>query len=433
MYNFMPRKKIKIFQAPKGMRDILPEEQVYWEKFIDTASRLAQAYDFQKIETPILEETELFARSTGAATDIVTKQMFTLKTAGDDNLALRPENTPGVMRAYLENGLVALPQPVKLFYYGQMFRYEQPQAGRWRQFYQFGTEVVGEHDAVIDAQIIQFCFILFGELGLKKINFQINSLGCPQCRLAFRRALLDYYRYRKNKVCPDCRRRMKENPLRLLDCKEEKCQPIKSQAPATVDYLCDDCRQHFKQVLEYLDELEIPYFLNNALVRGLDYYTKTIFEIFWEEEGEASSIALGGGGRYDGLIKELGGKSTPAVGMALGVDRIIYLMKKEQVKTSPIFTPKIFLVQLGMMGKKKSLKLFETLRQAGIASAESLSRDSIKAQLKIADRLQVKFSLILGQQEALDGTVIIRDMQTGVQETVPQEKVVDELKKRLRK
>ncbi len=429
----MPRKKIKIFQAPKGMRDILPQEQVYWERFLTKAEELAQEYGFQKIETPILEETELFVRSTGATTDIVSKQMFALKTAGDDNLALRPENTPGVLPAYLENGMINLPQPVKLYYFGPMFRYEQPQAGRYRQFYQFGIEVVGERDAVIDVQIIQFCAVLFGELGLPKINFQINSLGCPHCRPGFRRALLDYYRYRKNRICPDCRRRMKENPLRLLDCKEEKCQPIKANSPAIVDYLCDECRAHFKQVLEYLDELEIPYFLDNTLVRGLDYYTKTIFEIFWEEGEQSTSVALGGGGRYDGLIKELGGKPTPAVGMALGVDRIIYLMKNQQVKTGPVFAPKIFLVQLGMMGKKKSLKLFETLRQAGIVSAESLSRDSIKAQLKIADRLGVKFSLILGQQEALDGTVIIRDMQSGVQETVPQEKVVEEVKKRLKK
>jgi len=220
--------------------------------------------------------------------------------------------------------------------------------------------------------------------------------------------------------------------LRLLDCKEEKCQPIKVQAPAAVDHLCEECNAHFKEVLEFLDELEIPYFLNNTLVRGLDYYTKTVFEIFWEEEG-TQTMALGGGGRYDNLIKEIGGRPTPAVGMALGMDRIVNLMKKEEVKASNNFAPKVFLVQLGVMGKKKSLKLFEKLHQAGIVTAESLSRDSIKTQLKIADRLEVKFSLILGQQEALDKTVIIRDMQSGVQETVPQEKVVDELKKRFKK
>lgn len=429
----MPKKKKqKIFQAPKGTRDILPEEQPYWDRFCKVAEELASDYGFQKIETPMFEDVELFFRGTGATTDIVTKQMYLLRTPGSARLALRPEGTPGVVRSYMENGLASQPQPIKLYYLGPMFRYEQPQAGRYRQLYQLGLENIGEPEAVLDAQIIQFCFSLFKDLGLKKANVQINSLGCPQCRSAYRRSLMDYYRYRKNRVCPDCRRRMKENPLRLLDCKEEKCQPIKSQAPATVDYLCEECNKHFKEVLEFLDELEIPYFLNNNLVRGLDYYTKTVFEIFWEEEGENSS-ALGGGGRYDGLVKDLGGKPTPAVGVGLGIDRIIALMKKEQVRLEPVRNPKIFLVQLGMMGKKKSLKLFEALREAGISTAESLSRDSIKAQLKIADRLKVKFALILGQQEALDGSVIIRDMETGVQETVPLEKVIDEVKKRFRK
>ena len=240
---------------------------------------------------------------------------------------------------------------------------------------------------------------------------------------------MDYYRHRKNKICQDCRRNLKENPWRLLDCREEKCQPIKAQAPPALDYLCDECKAHFKEVLDFLDELEIPYFLNGALTRGLDYYTKTIFEIFWGEEG-TDLLALGGGGRYDNLIKKLGGKLTPAVGAALGLDRIVNLMKREQIKINPSFSPKVFLVQLGVMGKKKSLKLFEKLHQAGIEAAESLSRDSIKAQLKNAERLGVRFALILGQQEALDRTVIIRDMQSSAQETVPQEKVVEELRKR---
>ncbi len=427
----MPKIKKQIFQAPKGMRDILPDEQIYWEKFLKVAQRLAEDYGWQRIETPILEEAELFIRGTGQTTDIVTKQMYTLRTPGGVRLALRPEQTPGVMRAYLENGMSNLPHPVKVYYFGPMFRYEQPQTGRWRQLYQFGVETIGESSPVLDVQIIQFCFHLFRSLGLKKINVQINSMGCPQCRSSYRRALVDYYRHRKNKVCPDCQRRLKENPLRLLDCKEEKCQPIKMQAPATVDYLCEECHRHFKEALELLDELEIPYFLNSALVRGLDYYTKTVFEFFLEETEDAVQMALGGGGRYDNLIKELGGKPTPAVGMALGVDRIVAAMKKEQIKISPTYNPKVFLVQLGDMGRRKSFKLFETLHRAGIVAAESFSRDSIKAQLKIADRLGVKLSLILGQQEALDETIIIRDMQSGVQETVPQGKVIDEIKKRL--
>ncbi|OGZ41831.1 MAG: histidine--tRNA ligase [Candidatus Portnoybacteria bacterium RIFCSPLOWO2_02_FULL_39_11] len=414
------------------MRDLLPQDWVFWDKLVKTSQTLAEDYGFQKIETPLLEDAELFIRGTGATTDIVGKEMYFVKTAGAVSLALRPEGTPGVVRAYLENGMASLPQPIKLFYYGPMFRHEQPQAGRWRQFYQLGLEIFGDSGSVLDAQLIQFSFHLLRMVGLKKTNIQINSLGCPQCRPTYRKAIVDYYRHRKEKVCPDCRRRLKENPFRLLDCKEEKCQPIKAQAPAMVDYLCDECRKHFKEVLEFLDELELPYFLNNSLVRGLDYYTKTVFEIFWEEEG-AAQLALGGGGRYDDLVKELGGKPTPAVGVALGLDRIVDLMKKERVKVSNGPNFKVFLVQLGLMGKKKSLKLFEKLHQAGIPAAESMSRDSIKAQMKIADKLGVKFALILGQQEALDGTIIIRDMQSGVQETVSQEKVVDELKKRFKK
>ena len=428
----MPKKKQKEFRAPKGMRDLLPPDRVFWDKLIKTGQDLAQDYGFQKIETPIIEDAELFIHGTGSTTDIVSKQMYFVKIAGGASLALRPEGTPGAVRAYIESGMASLSPPIKLFYFGPMFRHEQPQAGRWRQFYQLGLEVFGDISAVLDAQIIQFCFHLFRLIGLKKINIHINSLGCPQCRPSYRKALLDYYRYRKDKVCPDCKRRMKENPLRLLDCKEEKCQMIKARAPAMVDYLCDECRKHFKEVLEFLDELEIPYFLNSSLVRGLDYYTKTIFEIFWEEEG-VLQIALGGGGRYDNLVKELGGKPTPAVGVALGLDRIVDLMKKEQVKIGDRPNFKVFLVQLGLMGKKKSLKLFEKLHQAGILAAESMSRDSIKAQMKIADKFGVKFVLILGQQEALDNTVIIRDMQNGTQETVSQEKVVDELRKRFKK
>lgn len=429
----MPKKKLqKEFQAPKGMRDLLPQDMAFWDKIINAGQELAQEYGFQKIDTPIIEDAELFIRGTGETTDVVSKQMYFVKTAGSANLALRPEGTPGVARAYMENGMASLAQPIKLFYYGPMFRHEQPQAGRWRQLHQFGLEIFGDSAAVLDAQIIQFCFHLFRQIGLKKINIQINSLGCPQCRPAYRKALLDYYRHRKEKVCPDCKRRLKENPLRLLDCKEEKCQPIKAQAPASVDHLCDDCRKHFKEVLEFLDELEIPYFLNSALVRGLDYYTKTIFEVFWDEEG-ASPMALAGGGRYDNLIEDLGGKPSPAVGMALGLDRIVELMKKEQIKVGQGPNFKVFLVQLGAAGRKKCLKLFERLHQSGILAAESMSRDSIKAQMRNADRLGVKFALILGQQEALDNTVIIRDMQSGVQETLPQEKVVEELKKRFKK
>lgn len=431
----MPRKKIKIFQAPRGTFDILPKDQIYWDKVRRVVKELSEDYGFERIDTPIIEASDLFAKGTGQETDIVQKQMYSFRTKGGDSLSLRPEGTPGVIRAYLENGLVSEPHPIKFYYFGPMFRYEKPQAGRYRQFYQFGFETIGGQEAVLDVQIIQLFLHILRDLGLKKVEVQINSIGCPECRPAYKRALIDYYRGKKARICPDCQKRLKENPLRLLDCKEEKCQPVKIGVPASLDYLCHECHNHLKNVLEFLDELEIPYFLNHQLVRGLDYYTKTIFEVWPEKPKDqvAEPISLGGGGRYDGLVKILGGKLTPSVGAAAGIERIISLMKEQEVKITSKANPKVFLVQLGELGQRKSLKLFEELHKAQIPVAESLSRPSIKAQLKIADKLGVKFSLILGQQEALDGSVIIRDMQSGVQEIVLRDKVVNELKKRLAK
>jgi len=438
----MPRKKIKNLQAPRGTYDILPEDQIYWDRIRRVVKELADDYGFARIDTPIIEDTELFIKGTGQTTDIVQKQMYSFRTLGNDSLTLRPEGTPGVIRAYIENGLINYPHPVKLYYFGPMFRYEHPQAGRYRQFYQFGFETIGGQEPVLDVQLIQLFLHILKDLGLKKMSVQINSLGCAECRPAFRRALVDYYRSKKSKLCPDCQRRLKINPLRLLDCKEEKCQPIKANTPSSIDYLCHLCHNHLKSVLEFLDELEIPYFLNHQLVRGLDYYTKTVFEVWPEQSQETSEsgevpvrepISLGGGGRYDNLVKTLGGKPTPSAGFAAGIERIISLMKEQGVKLLSKNNPKIFLVQLGEMGQRKSLKLFEELHKAEIKVAESVSKPSIKAQLRIADKIGVKFSLIVGQQEALDNSVIIRDMESGVQETVPKEKVINELKKRLAK
>ncbi|OGZ33414.1 MAG: histidine--tRNA ligase [Candidatus Portnoybacteria bacterium RBG_19FT_COMBO_36_7] len=433
-----------MLQAPRGTYDILPEDQIYWEKVRRVVRELADDYGFARIDTPIIEDTELFIKGTGQTTDIVQKQMYSFRTLGNDSLTLRPEGTPGVIRSYIQSGMINAPHPVKLYYFGPMFRYEHPQAGRYRQFYQFGFETIGGQEPVLDVQLIQLFSHILNDLGLKKINVQVNSLGCPECRPGFRRGLVDYYRSRKNRICPDCQKRIKINPLRLLDCKEEKCQPIKTDAPLPLDYLCHGCHNHFKSVLEFLDELDIPYFLNHQLVRGLDYYTKTVFEV-WPESDSVQSpekeeaqeikepISLGGGGRYDNLVKMLGGKVTPSAGFAAGIERIIYLMKEQGVKLPSKSNAKVFLVQLGELGQRKSMKLFEELHKAEIKVAESLSKPSIKSQLRIADKLGVKFSLILGQQEALDSSVIIRDMQSGVQETVPKEKVVNELKKRLAK
>lgn len=432
--------KTRIFQAPRGTYDILPDQQIWWEKVYKIVKEIAEAYGFTRIDTPILEDADLFIKGTGRETDIVEKEMYTLRTKGGDKLALRPEFTPSVMRAYLENGMNSLPQPVKLYSLGPIFRYEKPQKGRYRQHQQMNFEIIGSQEPVSDVQIIQLFFVIFKNLNLKGINLQINSIGCPKCRPTYKKLLLNYYRNKISRICPICQRRLKRNPLRLLDCKEDKCFRIASGAPQTIDHLCEECHNHFKDVLEFLDELEVSYFLNPLLVRGLDYYTKTVFE-FWPEsktgeffdglEQEGRQSSLGGGGRYDDLIQALGGKRTPAVGGAGGLERIIEQMKSQAKRIFLPATPQIFLVQLGNLAKKKSLKLFEELRQAGLRSAESFSKDSIKSQLKLADKLGVKIALILGQQEVLDGTVIIRDMSSGIQEIVPQNKLISQLKKKL--
>jgi len=419
------------FQAPRGMRDILPEEQVYWEKIRQVIKNLARAYSFERLDTPILEEADLFVKGTGLYTDIVEKEMYNLRTKGGDKLSLRPEFTPAIMRAYLENGLSSWPHPVKLYTLGPVFRYERPQKGRYRQSWQANFEIIGQEDSVLDAQLIQLFFSISKELSLKNLIVQINSIGCSHCRPIYRKKLVSFYRNRKKELCSNCQKRLQQNPLRLLDCKESKCLRIIQEAPQIIDQLCEDCHNHFKNVLEFLDELSIPYILNPHLVRGLDYYTKTVFEI-WPEGEEGRQIALAGGGRYDNLIKLLGGKETPAVGFAIGLDRIVNLMKARNVKISSRSRPSIFLIQLGDLAKKKSLKLFEDLRRAGLETASSFSRNTIKTQLKLADKTKARFALILGQKEALDETIIIKDMISGVQEAVPLDKVIKELKKKLK-
>jgi len=423
-------KKLK-FQSPTGMHDILLEEQKYFQKIYEVCEDIANFYQFQKIETPILEETELFSRGIGFSTDIVGKQMFTLRTKGGDYLTLRPEFTASIVRAYIEHGMFNLPQPVKLWYFGPCFRYEHPQAGRFRQFWQFGFEVLGEESPVIDTQVIQIFYNILREIRLKKLIIEINSIGDNQCRPYYKKLLVSYFRSREMALCADCRRRLRENPLRILDCKEEKCQRIISQAPQMIDHLCESCHSHFKEVLEFLDEIGLPYHLNPYLVRGLDYYTKTVFEIY-EESPEGRALgALAGGGRYDALTKLLGGKDTPGCGGAGGIERIINLMKTRQLRLKKEREPEIFLAQLGNLGKRKSLRLLEDFRKAKIQIAESFGRDSLKAQLARADKLGVKHTLILGQQEALEGTIIVRDMASGKQETIKIEKVVREMQKRI--
>lgn len=438
----MISKPKKQFQSLKGTFDILPEDQKYWEKVRKAVKHVALGYGFERIDTPLIEDAELYTHSAGETTDVVEKQMYTFRSKSGDLLALRPEGTASVMRAYLEHGMWNEPQPVKLYYIGPMFRYEQPQAGRYRQHHQAGLEVIGDMNPVYDAQIILLFMLIAAELGLKNVNVEINSIGCPRCRPAYRAQLSRYFKSRVARLCKDCKRRLKLNPLRLLDCKEEICIELRGNAPNLIDSLCVECHDHFKAVLEYLDELAVPYVLNPHLVRGFDYYTKTVFELFLEDEHaeggserahERSRLALGGGGRYDGLAKILGGRDTPAVGGGIGMERVIGVMKKQGTKVSPLYRPEVFLVQLGALARKKSLKLFEELRKGGIVAAEGFGKDSIKTQLRSADRAGVKISLILGQKEAIDGMILLREMGTGAQEAVELEKVVKLLKEKLRK
>ena len=413
------------------MHDIMPEDQMYWEKLREEIFEIAKYYDFGFFESPILEPIGVFEKSLGVTSDVVEKEIYTLKTKGGDELVLRPEGTAPIMRAYLQHGWESLPQPMKVFYVGQMFRHESPQAGRYRQFHQFGFESLGSDDPVMDAELIFLAMNLFKELGVKNLICEVNSLGDKTCRIKYRQALKDYFRSHIKKMCGNCSRRFKTNPMRILDCKEEKCREVILKAPQILDFICDDCRTHFKKLLEFLDEVEVPYLLNPYLVRGLDYYTKTVFEIYNEEKRSAQS-ALAGGGRYDGLGEILGGKNIPAVGFAGGMERIIYEMKESKSRVPLRPQPKVFLVQLGDLGKKRSLKLVEEFRKNNILISSSLGRHSIKSQMKIADKIGAKFTLILGQKEALDNEIIIRDMTSGVQETIPIPKLINEIKKRLK-
>lgn len=421
------------FQTPIGMHDILPADQPYYDKIYETAREIASFYNFSKIDTPILEDSDLFVKGTGVTTDIVQKQMYSLKTRGGDSLTLRPEGTPPIVRSYLQHGMANWPQPVRLWYYGPFFRSEKPQAGRFRQFIQLGFEIIGEKTSIIDAQVIQMYSTILKELKLDNAIIEINSIGDPICRPYYKKSLASYLRNKDAALCSDCKRRAKENPLRVLDCKEEKCAQVKAQAPQMVDHLCDECKAHFKEVLEYLEEIGVPYRLNPYLVRGLDYYTKTVFEIFIDGKEGASQTALGGGGRYDNLFKALGGKDTPAMGGGMGVDRLVLAMKEAGMDFSTEKKVKVFLAQLGYLGKKKSLKLLEELRRANISVAESFDRESLKSQLKIADKFGAQFTLIIGQREALEESVILRDMINGTQETLKLETVVSEIKKRFKK
>src|SRR3989344_3513794 len=410
------------YQSPKGMRDLLGKEFYAYHGLFEKAAEVAIYYGFTPIETPILEQEEVFIRGVGEGTDIVDKELYTLRTKGGDRLALRPEFTAGVMRAYLEHGMQSLPQPVMLYSFGNLYRHDKPQRGRYRELRQFNLEILGSEKAINDALIIKVFISILGEAGINEIELKLNSIGDKDCRPNYRRELVNYYRKNLGKVCVDCVERFKTNPMRLLDCKEEQCREIKSGAPDSVSYLCEPCKRHFKEVLEYLEGMNIEYTIDHTLVRGLDYYTRTVFEIFQKqkecETDPMAGLALGGGGRYDYLGKLLGSnKPIPAVGCAPGVDRII-LAAKEKLAPRIVKKPKVFFIQLGYDAKLKSVLIIEILREARIPIAHSISKDSLASQLSAAEKLGIPYCLILGQREVLDNTVIVRDMETRSQKSV---------------
>ena len=414
------------------MHDVLPADQPWWDRVSRVVRDLADFYNFGRIETPILESAALFERGVGQDTDMVSKEMYFVKTKGGDVLALRPENTASVVRAYLEHHLSRVSQPQRLWYQGLFFRHENPQAGRFRQFSQVGFEIIGgANDPIYDAQIVMVFSRLLEELKIRNTVLKVNSIGCRVCRPLYKRQLQAHYKRYEKKICADCVYRLKTNPLRLLDCKDEACKGIKEKAPNFFDKLCVTCSNHLKTVLEYLDELAVSYALDNQLVRGLDYYSRTVFEFF--VEGPGSEVgALPGGGRYDYLVETLGGRMTPAVGGACGIERLIHVMKAQEVKLPQKNQKKVFLIHVGEQAKKKSLRIIESLRSAGIPVVESLGRESLKAQLKMADREGAELALIFGQREIFEENIIVRNLKNSLQETVALDKLVEEIKRRLR-
>lgn len=426
-------KKTKVPETLRGFRDILPEEQAVWDKMDAVMHSLSRAYSFGRIRLPVLEQTALFERGVGKDTDIVEKEMFTFTDQGGVRMTLRPEGTAAVARAYIEHGMLNQPQPVKLWYSEQFFRHERPQAGRYRQFWQFGLEAIGSDDPILDAQIMLMCERFCKDMGLD-VTIQVNSLGTPVSRRSYVAELVKFFKANKKKLSETDQKRLTRNPLRLLDSKEPGMEELKNEAPQIIDYLDDESKQHFMKVLEYLDEAEVQYTLNPHLVRGLDYYTKTAFEVVLTNPSaeEGAQSALGGGGRYDGLIPLFGGREgTSAVGAALGLERVLMAARAAGKLPDPRRRSDVFFCQLGEAARRKGLKVFEKFREAGVDVSEAFSKSNLKAQLEIADKVKAPIAVILGQKEVLDGTIIIRDMESGAQEIVDVEKVVSIVAKRL--
>ena len=416
----MPR-----FKAVRGTKDILPEEWPYWYYVERAIRKVTRLYGYQQIATPILEETGLYVRGVGQGTDIVDKEMYTFEDRGGRSLTLRPEFTAGIMRAYLEHGMHVLPKPVRLYSVGPIFRYERPEAGRYRQHTQFNVEAIGEQDPALDFEVISLALQFFQELGFSKYRLQLNSTGCPKCRPGYVSVLVDYYQDKRDVICDDCKRRLERNPLRVLDCKAEQCQPVIAGAPNIRDHLCDDCRAHFDQLLQYLDNAGIEYDINPRLVRGLDYYTKTVFEVW--VQGIGSQNALCGGGRYDGLIEELGGPPTPGIGFGSGIERLVLTLQEQGIEVPPAPRPNVLLVHLGAEAKAEAVRLVSELRQRAVPALVTYGQKSLRAQLRDANRAGVSVAAIIGEEELQKGVIQLKWLDRGEQETLPREEAIQKL------
>lgn len=403
-----------ITKAPKGTVDIVPGESEKWQVVEDVFKSEAALNGFQEIRTPVFEHTELFLRGVGDTTDVVEKQMYTFEDKGGRSVTLRPEGTAGAVRAMLENGLYNAGYPVKLYYLTSCYRYEKPQAGRLRELHQFGVEMFGAAEPVADAQVIAMALSAFERLGLEDVGLQLNSIGCPECRKEYHKALKEYFTARKDQLCDTCLSRLERNPMRILDCKSPQCQEVAKGAPKITDYLCEDCQAHFQKVQEYLTALGIEFEIDPGLVRGLDYYTRTVFEF----PSKSLGFALGGGGRYDGLVEEVGGKPTPGLGFGLGLDRILMALEAQKVEFPQPVRCELYIASMGEQAQCKAFQLLNELHRCGIPADTDVCGRGLKAQMKYAGKIGAKFTMVLGDNELEAGRAELKNMDTGEKKTV---------------
>jgi histidyl-tRNA synthetase len=397
----------------KGTEDVLPKDSYRWQFVEDVMRKESAAYGFKEIRTPVFEHTELFARGVGQTTDVVQKEMYTFDTKGGESVTLRPEGTAGAARAILEHGLVNDSLPIKASYFVSCYRYEKPQAGRLREFHQFGLECYGTQSPVADAELICAAQSIFDRLGIKQLRLEINSIGCPTCRAEYHKALKEYFYGYKDELCETCNSRLEKNPMRILDCKSPVCSKIAQGAPKITDYLCDECKEHFASVQKYLDAAGVEYTVNPTIVRGLDYYTKTVFEFVTDFIGAQGTVC--GGGRYDGLIEKLGGKHLPSLGFAMGIERLLMLMDKQGIEIPKPSTCDLYVAVMGESASLKSFEIIKAVRSCGLIAETDIVGRGLRAQMKYADKIGAKFSMVLGDNEIEQGKAVIKNMSSGEQ------------------